>query len=39
MPRKYDAQTRDKAVRLVTEHRDEYPSKYEAIRTVARRLA
>jgi transposase len=38
MPTKYDAQTRARAIRLVTEHREDYPSEYEAIRTVARRL-
>lgn len=29
MPMKYDEQTRAKAVRLVTEHRDDYASEYE----------
>ena len=38
MPKKYDADTRAKAVRLVTGHVDEYASEYEAIRTVAGRL-
>jgi len=38
MPRKYDEQTKTKAVRLVTEHRDDYSSEYEAIKTVAGRL-
>ena len=38
MPRKYDADTRTKAVRLVSEHVDDYASEYEAIRTVAGRL-
>jgi transposase len=38
MPKKYDADTRAKAVRLVTEHVDDYASEYEAIRTVAGRL-
>lgn len=38
MPKKYDEQTRARAVRLVTEHRDDYPSEYDAIRTVAGRL-
>jgi transposase len=38
MPKKYDAQTRARAIRLVTEHRDDYPSEHDAIRTVAGRL-
>jgi transposase len=38
MPKKYDADTRAKAVRLVREHADDYASEYEAIRTVAGRL-
>jgi transposase len=38
MPSKYDAGTRAKAVRLVTEHRDEYPSEWAAIRAVSGRL-
>jgi transposase len=38
MPRKYDEQTRAKAVRLVTEHRGDYASEWEAISTVADRL-
>jgi transposase len=38
MPKKYDVDMRAKAVRLVTEHADDYPSEYEAIRTVAGRL-
>jgi transposase len=38
MPRKYDDQTRAKAVRLVTEHRGDYASEWEAITTVAGRL-
>ncbi|MDQ1307843.1 MAG: transposase [Actinomycetota bacterium] len=35
MPAKYDSQTREKAVRLVREHRDEYASEWEAIKTVS----
>lgn len=38
MPRNYDEQTRAKAVRLVTEHREDYASEYEAIKTVSGRL-
>jgi transposase len=38
MPSKYDQETRAKAVRLVTEHRDDYASEWEAITTVAGRL-
>ncbi|MGF6889148.1 transposase [Nocardia sp. GAS34] len=36
MPSKYDAET--KAVRLVTEHREEYPSEWAAITAVSARL-
>lgn len=38
MPKKYDADTRAKAIRLVTEHADSYASEWEAIKTVAGRL-
>lgn len=38
MPSKYDADTRAKAVRLVTEHRDDYPSEWAAITAVSGRL-
>ena len=38
MPRKYDEATRAKAVRLVVEHRDEYPSEFAAITATAKRL-
>ena len=31
MPRKYDEQTKAEAVRLVTEHRGDYASEWEAI--------
>ncbi len=38
MPSRYDDQTRVKAIRLVTEHRDQYASEWETIGTVAKRL-
>ncbi len=38
MPKEYDKETRAKAVRLVREHRDDYASKYAAIKAVAGRL-
>jgi transposase len=38
MPKQYDEQTRAKAVRLVQDHRDDYASEYEAIKTIAGRL-
>jgi transposase len=38
MPRKYDEQTRVKAVRLVTEHVQDYDSEWAAITAVAGRL-
>ena len=38
MPRKYDEQTRAKAVRLVTEHVQDYDSEWAAITAVAGRL-
>jgi transposase len=38
MPKKYDADMRARAVRLVVEHADDYASEYEAISTVAGRL-
>lgn len=34
MPMKYDAQTKAKAIRLVTEHAGDYASEWEAIKTV-----
>jgi transposase len=37
-PSKYPRELRERAVRLVFESRDDYPSEYEAIRTVAARL-
>jgi transposase len=38
MPSKYDEQTRARAVRLVTEHADDYDSGWAAITAVAGRL-
>jgi transposase len=38
MPSKYDEQTRARAVRLVTEHVEDYESEWAAIRAVAARL-
>ncbi|GAC1400082.1 MAG: hypothetical protein NVS4B6_17030 [Mycobacterium sp.] len=38
MPSKYDPETRAKAVRLVLEHRDDYPSEWAAITAVSKRL-
>lgn len=38
MPNKYDPQTRAKAVRLVLDHRGDYPSEWSAIKAVASRL-
>jgi transposase len=38
MPKQYDEKTRAKAVRLVQDHRDDYASEYEAIKTIAGRL-
>jgi transposase len=38
MPSKYDPETRAKAVRLVLDHRDEYPSEYAAIKAASKRL-
>ena len=38
MPSKYDPETRAKAVRLVLEHRDGYPSEWAAITAVSKRL-
>jgi transposase len=38
MPSKYDEQTRAKAIRLVTEHRGDYATEWQAITTVASRL-
>jgi transposase-like protein len=38
MPSKYDPGTRAKAVRLVMEHREDYPSEWAAITAVSKRL-
>jgi len=38
MPKRYDALTRAKAVRLVREHQGDYPTEYAAISAVAGRL-
>ena len=38
MPGRYDASTKAKAVRLVREHRGDYPAEYAAITAVAGRL-
>ena len=37
-PSKYSQEFRERAVRLVLEQRDQYPSEYEAIRSVAAKL-
>jgi transposase len=38
MPVRYDQDTKAKAIRLVREHAEDYPSEYAAITAVARRL-
>jgi transposase-like protein len=38
MPSKYDPEIRAKAVRLVLDHRGDYPSEWAAIRAVSSRL-
>ena len=38
MPSRYDPNTRAKAIRLVREHRGDYPTEYAAITAVAGRL-
>jgi transposase len=38
MPSKFDPETRAKAVRLVLDHRDDYPSEWSAITAVSSRL-
>ena len=38
MPSKFDPETRAKAVRLVLDHRDDYPSEWAAITAVSSRL-
>src|SRR4030095_13540829 len=37
MPSKFDPETRAKAVRLVLDHRDDYPGEWAAITAVSRR--
>jgi transposase len=38
MPSKYDPETRARAVRLVIDHRGDYPSEWAAIKAVSKRL-
>jgi transposase-like protein len=38
LPSKYDPETGAKAVRLVLEHRDDYPSEWATITAVSKRL-
>jgi transposase-like protein len=38
MPSKYDPEIRAKAVRLVTDHRGDYPSEWAAVKAVSSRL-
>jgi transposase len=38
MPKQYPDEVRKRAVRLVVEHRGEYETEYEAIRSVAAKL-
>jgi transposase len=38
MPKQYPIEVRQRAVRLVTEQRDQYQSEYEAIRSIAVKL-
>lgn len=38
MPTAYDPATREKAIRLVTDHRADYDSEWSAIKTIASRL-
>lgn len=38
MPAKYSPEVRAKAVRLVRDHREDYPTEWEAIKTVSKRL-
>jgi len=38
MPNKYDPETRAKVVRLVLDHRGDYPSEWAAITAVSKRL-
>ena len=38
MPRRYPGELRERAVRLVAEHRGDYESEYAAIRSIAAKL-
>ncbi len=38
MPRKYDENTKARAVRLVVDHAEDYASEWEAVKTVSARL-
>ena len=38
MPKQYPRELRDRAVRLVAEHRDQYETEYAAIRSIAAKL-
>ena len=38
MPKRWDSETKEKAVRLVIEHRSDYSSEWAAITTIATRL-
>ncbi len=38
MPKQYPSEVRQRAVRLVMEHRDQYETEYEAIRSIAVKL-
>ena len=38
MPKQYPRELRERAVRLVAEHRDEYETEYAAIRSIAAKL-
>jgi transposase len=38
MPKQYPRELRERAVRLVAEHRDEYQTEYAAIRSIAAKL-
>ena len=37
-PSKYPRELRERAVRMVVESKDDYPSEFEAIRSIARKL-
>ncbi len=38
MPKQYPRELKDRAVRLVAEHRDQYETEYAAIRSIAAKL-